>query len=350
MGLPPTAAVEPIKAALTEEVFALITEQHSIPLVALNTHLHLRNSLLLHDLGLLKLTHEITIPLHEISEILDILHLPLLPDSGSVVPKSSLQHVNEVRLVLDVHDKDASHLDDIVYSLHKGINTSGLALPSVDVGEEELYPELHDRLPVRDGLLVPGNLEHLPVLVVVRMLPGRLLSQGILPVHHSLLDELEVMRRMRLVLERCEDPGDILICVRIEAKVAHIFLLIRLRTIRAVQDTRDNGVLVRALLQSHLDLFPGYAERAPRSLVEEPHVSVIFALDDREELIPDFCDVRIPFEHRVVFWNWALRQIDYLELGAKGTLACHEDDLIFLPLDDHLEAYGDVVLPLDLVL
>mmetsp|Transcript_67642 Transcript_67642/g.197981 ORF Transcript_67642/g.197981 Transcript_67642/m.197981 type:complete len:218 (-) Transcript_67642:269-922(-) len=199
-------------------------------------------------------------------------------------------------------------------------------------------------------LLDPCHLQHSFVLVIQRVLPEGLLRLRIEPIHHPILAVLKDVGRLGLFHERPRNPSVILVGKGINAQVLHVLLHGGSILLSAVQDPVNSCFHVGALLQGDLDLVPGDPEGAPRALVEQPHVPVFLALNDGQELVPDICNVGVPIKHCEVLWHWALGQVDDLELGPKGALTCHEDNLVLIPLDNDFVANRDVVLPLRPVL
>mmetsp|Transcript_17177 Transcript_17177/g.39037 ORF Transcript_17177/g.39037 Transcript_17177/m.39037 type:complete len:266 (+) Transcript_17177:1084-1881(+) len=184
----------------------------------------------------------------------------------------------------------------------------------------------------------------------MRVFPRRLLRLHVDPVDHTVLDVLKKVRGPLVVLERLAYPHKVLVGGRIKPQVAHVLRQGRGLVVRAVEDAVDNGLVVGALLQRDLNLVACHSEGSPRSLVEEPHVSVLLTFDDGQELVPDLRDVGIPLEHGEVLGDGALRQVHNLELGPECALPDHEDDLVLIPFDDDLVANWDVILALDFVL
>mmetsp|Transcript_72687 Transcript_72687/g.101021 ORF Transcript_72687/g.101021 Transcript_72687/m.101021 type:complete len:271 (-) Transcript_72687:636-1448(-) len=222
--LPSASAVQSIKAALAEEVFALIAEEHGVPLVALDADLHLCDPFLFYAHCLLILADQISVTVHEVPEVLNILNFALFFDAISIMPQGTLQHMYQVRLIFDVDTKYSSHLNDIVNGLHERVLTRSLRLPCEDVGKKKLNPELHNGLPVRHWLLVSCDLEHLPELVIVGMLPGSFAGALIHPVDHAILHILCGARRQGLFLERSENPKDVLVCGGVHTQISHVLL------------------------------------------------------------------------------------------------------------------------------
>mmetsp|Transcript_45210 Transcript_45210/g.71844 ORF Transcript_45210/g.71844 Transcript_45210/m.71844 type:complete len:204 (-) Transcript_45210:190-801(-) len=199
-------------------------------------------------------------------------------------------------------------------------------------------------------LLISGHLKHFSELVVVRVLPCGFAGSLIYPVNHTILDILGEPWRQRLFLEGCEDPQDVFIRGWIHTQIAHVLLQVWFYSIRTIQDSIHNGLLVCSLLQCHLDLISGDAKGPPWSLIEEAHVSVLLALYDRQELIPNLRNVGVPFKHREIFRRGTLWKVHNLKFWTKCPLSRHENYLVFLPFDDDLESYGDVVLAFNFVL
>mmetsp|Transcript_32583 Transcript_32583/g.65849 ORF Transcript_32583/g.65849 Transcript_32583/m.65849 type:complete len:389 (-) Transcript_32583:248-1414(-) len=353
VGLPSAPAVQPVEAGLAEEVPAIVTEENGVSLIALDTHLHLLDLPRLCVLGLLELTHQVPVPQHEVPEVLHVLDLPLLAHGMAVVAERSPQDVHKVWLLLDdlVDVEYSCHLEHVIDRLHQRRPFPVLVdrVPEHRV-EEELDAEGHDRFPVGQRLLGPCNLQHPLVLVVQRVIPVGLLCLGVEPVHHSILDVLEVVRRLGLLHEVLDDPPEVLVSYRVKAEIPHVLLHRGTLVVCAMQDPVHRCLHISALLQGDLDLVSGDSEGAPRPLVEEPHVPVVFALDDCQELVPNIRYVCIPLKHREVLGDRTLGQVEDLELRPEGALARHEDYLILIPFDDDFVANRDVVLPFYLVL
>mmetsp|Transcript_90460 Transcript_90460/g.198153 ORF Transcript_90460/g.198153 Transcript_90460/m.198153 type:complete len:333 (-) Transcript_90460:475-1473(-) len=307
----PPSCVESIKTALTEEVLALVTEENGIVLIALHTDLQLR-----HALGLLfahgfELADEVAIAIHQVPEVLDVLHAALLLDGVGIVPQCSLQNMHQVGLVLDVHTKNPLHLQDIVHRLDQRIFASVLNsllnFPSEDARQQVLDPESHNRLPMRDWLLHPCCLKHLAVLVVMRMLPGRLLRACVGPIYSAFRDVLVEIWRQGFAPKGFANPHEVLIGLWIEANVANIFLQGRFLAIGAEQDAVDDDFVVRALLEGDLDLVTVHSEGTPWTLIEEAKIAILMSLDHLQELIPDLGNAGIPLKNREILRNWTFR-------------------------------------------
>mmetsp|Transcript_68802 Transcript_68802/g.192936 ORF Transcript_68802/g.192936 Transcript_68802/m.192936 type:complete len:474 (+) Transcript_68802:458-1879(+) len=356
MILPAPLGVQPVEAHLAEEVLALVAEQHGVLLVALDTDLHLLHTLGLLLAHLLELPNDVAVALHQIPEVAHIGDPALLLDRIGVVAQRALEHVHQVRLVLDVDPEDALHLQNILHCLDQRVLGPVLDvlhdLEGEDARQQVLNSEGHDRLPVSHRLLQPGGLEHLAVLLVVRVLPCRLVRRGVHPIDPAFADILEEVRGLGLAPEGLADPEVVLVRRWVEAQVPHVLLQVWGLPVRAVQDPINDGLVVRALLQGDLHLVPRDAKGAPRSLVEDPQVAILVTLHDLQELVPDLGDVGVPLEHREILRDRALRQVHDLKFRAKAlrAFAGHEHDLVVIPLDDDFVSDRDVVLALDLVL
>jgi len=87
-------AVEAVKASLTKEIFALVTEKHSFFLRliwTLNAAHQLPDLECFCSLGAIELPNQITIPDHEVLEVLHIFDRSLFLDNCRVVAKCLLQ-------------------------------------------------------------------------------------------------------------------------------------------------------------------------------------------------------------------------------------------------------------------
>jgi hypothetical protein len=127
--LSPALAMQPVEAALTEEIFALVTEKHCLFLGlvgALNAAHQLSNLLSLSSLGAIELPNQVTIPDHEVLEVLDIFDCSLFLHDRGVVTKRLLQDVHQVWLSLDVDFQNPRQLYNILNGLHRRVLTCGL--------------------------------------------------------------------------------------------------------------------------------------------------------------------------------------------------------------------------------
>mmetsp|Transcript_14949 Transcript_14949/g.43131 ORF Transcript_14949/g.43131 Transcript_14949/m.43131 type:complete len:296 (+) Transcript_14949:448-1335(+) len=273
MVLPAPLRMQPVEAHLAEEVLALVAEQNGVLLITLDADLHLLHSFRLLLAHLLELSDDVAVALHQVPEVADVRHPALLLHRIGVVAQGPLEDVNEVGLVLDVDAEDALHFEHILDGLDQRVLAAFLNFllnfPCEDVRQEVLDPELHDGLPVRNRLLQSRSLQHLPVLVVIRVLPCGLICGGVDPVDSAFADVLEKVRGLGLTAKRFADPQVILVCRRIEAQVPHVFLQSRGLAVGAVQYAVDDRFVVGALLQGDLHLVPRHSECAPWPLVED---------------------------------------------------------------------------------
>jgi len=121
MVLTPAFTMKSIEAPFTEEVPALVAEHHCVFGVAFDTDLLFGNPLPLLIVGTFKLLDQVTITLHEITEVFYIFYFPLLTHSIAVMAESTTQYVNEIWFVFNVNAENPGHFNDVIHSFHMAI-------------------------------------------------------------------------------------------------------------------------------------------------------------------------------------------------------------------------------------
>mmetsp|Transcript_64403 Transcript_64403/g.112449 ORF Transcript_64403/g.112449 Transcript_64403/m.112449 type:complete len:259 (-) Transcript_64403:675-1451(-) len=215
MILSAACAVQPLKAALAQEIAALITKQDGIFRVflrALDAHLHVLNPPRLLILCTLKLLHNVSVSRHEVAEVSNIFHLFLLLHDSAVMSKSTLQDMHKVRLILDAYAEDVRHFDDILNRLNGWVNTTQFTFPSENAREQELNAKLHDGFPVRQRFLLSGDVEHFLILLKVRVIVSAVPVASILPKAHAFVHPMSHVGRLRLIHESPAYPNISLVC------------------------------------------------------------------------------------------------------------------------------------------
>mmetsp|Transcript_59630 Transcript_59630/g.134325 ORF Transcript_59630/g.134325 Transcript_59630/m.134325 type:complete len:421 (+) Transcript_59630:761-2023(+) len=297
---------------------------------------------------MLVLADEGVVPVDQEHEVVNVFHFPVPLYDVAVVAQRAPHHVHKVGPVLDVNFEDPRHLDHVLHGLDQGLRRGGFifvvaALCVEELSQKEFNPEGRNGLGVRHGFLGPCVVQHLLVLVIMRVFEGGLVCLCVEPIDLPIPDILEEVGRQWLLVEFLEEPDKALIGFVVNPKVHHELWKAGLIIVLAKEHLLEVYAQVPVLLQRNLDLVPRYAEGAPGPLPEHVYVPVVLALYDREELVPDVCDVGAPVEDGEVIGLGALGKVDDLEVGPVPSLPRHEYDLVLLPLDDDLVADRDVV-------